>query len=84
MDAGDYRKADMSATLLDYRSATHDDYRRCYGSKLDDFCKVANELDPSGKMRNDWAEEKLFATAEAGRDWWLEDFVEAAAVAEDA
>ena len=28
MDAGDYRKADMSATLLDYRSATHDDYRR--------------------------------------------------------
>ena len=63
---------------------THDDYRRCYGAKLDDFCKVANELDPSGKMRNDWAEEKLFATVGAGRDWWLEDFVEATAVAEDA
>ena len=58
---------------------THADYRRLYGSKLDAFCRVANELDPTGKMRNDWAKEKLFGTVEPRRDWWLEDFVDTSA-----
>jgi xylitol oxidase len=81
---------DLEAALLPFQmrphwgklsTYTHEDYKRIYGSKLDEFCRVANELDPSGKMRNDWAEEKLFGTLEPRRAWWLEDYVETDATA---
>ena len=51
MDAGDYRKADMSATLLDYRSATHDDYRRDPSAR------------PEREQRRALARQSLTATA---------------------
>ena len=37
-----------------------EDYQRVYGSALDDFRRVADELDPSGKFRNAWAAGKIF------------------------
>jgi len=75
----------LEAALLPFQMRPHwgkmstyglDDYERCYGSKLDDFRRVANELDPSGKFRNDWARAKIFGElAESDHDaYWLEDF----------
>jgi hypothetical protein len=52
------------------------DYEREYGAALDDFRRVANELDPGGKFRNGWALAKIFGEEGAGRDYWLEEWLE--------
>jgi hypothetical protein len=74
----------LEAALLPFQMRPHwgkmtsysrEDYERCYGSKLDDFRRVADTLDPAGKFRNDWAKAKIFGEIEEGQysPYWLED-----------